>query len=275
MRIFSVDTFTNIPFTGNQAGVCLLNQEIDDSLMLKIAEELNYSETGFVLPLKNKNRFNLRWFTPKQEVDLCGHATLAASKVLYERGTAYRRIPIEFETKSGILTSRIWGGKIEMDFPSRQVNLIRADEIIVRFTQSEPVFAGIDGDWCLVELENEKAVKSIAPDFELLKAHRQKIFAITAKSDNSEFDFVSRCFGPAIGINEDPVTGSAHCYLVQYWSNKLKKKKLTGFQASERTGKIECELVENGRVLLVGESIIMSEIKQNWVQYATSLHNLI
>jgi len=265
MKIFTVDTFTNKPFTGNQAGVCILDKEIDDSLMLQIAKELNYSETAFALALKdNNNKFILRWFTPKQEVDLCGHATLATSRVLYENGLVNKNLSIEFETRSGALVTNISGEKIIMNFPSKQVNQSNADEIIIKFTQANPVFVGINENWCLVELENEKAVKSITPDFELLKTHRQKVFTITAKSDNPEFDFVSRCFGPAVGINEDPVTGSAHCYLAPYWTDKLKKKKLIGFQASERTGRIECELIENGRVLLTGESLIMCEIKQNW-----------
>lgn len=263
MRIFTVDTFTNKPFTGNQAGVCILDRKIDDSLMLKIAKELNYSETAFALQLKN-NEFILRWFTPKQEVDLCGHATLATSRVLYENGIVDKRFTIDFETRSGILTTKISGEKIIMDFPSRQVKQSNADDIIIKFTQAQPIFVGIDQNWCLVELENAEAVISIHPDFELLKTHQQKVFTITAKSENPEFDFVSRCFGPAIGINEDPVTGSAHCYLAPYWAHKLKKNKLIGFQASERTGTIECELIENGRVLLRGESIIMGEIIQNW-----------
>jgi PhzF family phenazine biosynthesis protein len=265
MKIFTVDTFTNKPFTGNQAGVCILDKEIDDGLMLQIAKELNYSETAFALPLKeNINKFNLRWFTPKQEIDLCGHATLATARVLYKNKFINKNLSIEFETRSGVLITNISGEKIIMNFPARQISQSNIDEIIVQFTQVSPLFVGIDEDWCLVELANENAVKSIIPDFELLKSHKQKVFTITAKSDNPEYDFISRCFGPAIGINEDPVTGSAHCYLTPYWSNKMKKNKLIGFQASERTGKIECELIENGRVLLTGESVIMSEIKQNW-----------
>jgi PhzF family phenazine biosynthesis protein len=264
MRIFTVDAFTNKPFTGNPAGVCILEKLIDDDLMLKIAGEINFSETAFVFSEGRNEQFNLRWFTPTVEVDLCGHATLATAKILYGNGLVEKNKRIEFNTRSGILTSRLDGNKIELDFPSKRITPSNSDSIIESFINSKPKFVGIDDSWCLIEMEDENAVRQIKPDFELLKTHTQKIFAITAKSRNPEYDFVSRCFGPAVGINEDPVTGSAHCYLSTYWNEKTNKNKLIGFQVSERTGIIECELLQNNIVLLRGEAVVMSEIKQNW-----------
>lgn len=264
MKIFTVDTFTNKPFTGNPAGVCILEKGISEILMLKIARELNCSETAFAIARDNDAKFSLRWFTPTQEVDLCGHATLATAKILYEYGIVSKNKTIEFQTRSGILSSKLDGDKIVLDFPSKEIHSSNSDSIIESFTNAKPIFVGTDGDWCLIELENEKHVRQIKPNFELLKSHPQKVFTVTAKSIDPNYDFVSRCFGPAVGINEDPVTGSAHCYLSTYWSKKLHKNKLIGFQASERTGVIECELNNNNRVLLIGESIIMSELKQNW-----------
>jgi PhzF family phenazine biosynthesis protein len=264
MKIFTVDAFTDKPFTGNPAGVCILDEIINDALMLKIASEINYSETAFVIANKFNERFSLRWFTPTEEVDLCGHATLATAKILYNIGLVDKNQKIEFETRSGILTSKLIGDKIELDFPSKRITPSSSDEIIELFVNAKPKFVGKESIWCLIEVEDENAVWSIKPNFELLKTHEQKVFIVTAKSSDSEYDFVSRCFGPAVGINEDPVTGSAHCYLATYWGNILNENILTGFQVSERTGTIECELKPDNRVLLRGAALVMSEIKQTW-----------
>ncbi len=265
MRIYTVDSFTNKPFAGNPAGVCILDKVIDDGLMLKIAREINFSETAFVQTTGINGQLNLRWFTPTQEVDLCGHATLATAKVLFDTGLIDKNKTIEFITRSGILTSKLVGEKIELEFPSKKITASISDSIIESFINGIPKFVGIDENWCLIEMEDEAAVRQIKPNFELLKTHKQKVFTITAKSTHTEYDFVSRCFGPAVGINEDPVTGSAHCYLSTYWTEKMNRNILTGLQVSERTGIIECELLSNDRVLLRGTGILMSEIKQNWV----------
>jgi len=264
MKLYTVDAFTNKPFTGNPAGVCILDKELNDDLLLKIAAEVNYSETAFVLLPQTGTSISLRWFTPTEEVDLCGHATLATVKILYEYGYIDKNKKIEFTTRSGILTAQLVGNKIELDFPAKYIKSASSDSILETFTKAVPKFVGTDGIWCLIELENEEAVKKIKPNFELLKTHKQKVFAVTAKSTNSNFDSVSRCFGPAVGINEDPVTGSAHCYLATYWNSKLNKPILVGHQVSGRTGVIECQLQANDRVLLRGEGIIMSEIRQDW-----------
>jgi PhzF family phenazine biosynthesis protein len=184
--------------------------------------------------------------------------------VLYENGLIDKNKKIKFNTKSGILTSKLVGEKIELDFPSKKITASVSDNIIESFVNTIPKFVGVDDIWCLIELESEQAVRQIKPDFDLLKKLRQKVFVVTAKSANAGYDFVSRCFGPAVGINEDPVTGSAHCYLSTYWTEKINKTRLRGFQVSERTGIVDCELLPGDRVLLKGNSIIMSEIKQNW-----------
>lgn len=264
MRLFTVDSFTNKPFSGNPAGVCILDKSLDDDILIKIAAEVNYSETAFVITNSVNGKHSLRWFTPTEEVDLCGHATLATAKVLFEYGYIDKVKLIEFETRSGILTAKLVGDKVELDFPSKKINTSVSDNILESFVNGKPKYVGLDGIWCLIELEDEEVVKEMKPSLNILLKHSQKVFCVTAKSSNPEYDFVSRCFGPAVGINEDPVTGSAHCYLATYWAEKLNKEKLIGFQVSARTGLVECELVANERVLLRGDCVIMSEIVQTW-----------
>jgi PhzF family phenazine biosynthesis protein len=264
MRLFTVDTFTNKPFSGNPAGVCLLEYPLEDEKMQQLASELNYSETAFVLLNQSENVFELRWFTPTQEVDICGHATLASTKILYEYNYASENKSIIFNTKSGKLTTYLSNGKIEMNFPVQNIQETQVDDIILSFLSHEPLFVGIDKHWCLIELQHENMLSALKPNFELLKKHHQKIFILTAHSPSGEYDFVSRCLAPSIGIDEDPVTGSAHCYLAPYWAAKLKKNRLIGHQISRRQGKVVCELLDQGTMLLIGECVIMSEIKQNW-----------
>jgi PhzF family phenazine biosynthesis protein len=267
MKIFTVDAFTNKPFTGNPAAVCILDNEISDSLMLKIAREINFSETAFIQPGQIRNTYNLRWFTPAGEIDLCGHATLATAKIYYNLGLVNEADKIQFITKSGILTAEKSGDKIALDFPAGQVTTSYVEPGIESMINSTPVEVGMDGAWCLIELENEVAVRNLKPDIEMLKEHDRKLFVVTARSSSPQFDFVSRCFAPALGIIEDPVTGSSHCYLATYWGRKLNKTRLTGFQVSERTGIIECQLIDNHRVLLIGDCVIMSELIQSWEGY--------
>lgn len=262
MRLFTVDSFTSEPFKGNPAGVCVLDKELSNESYLKIANEINYAETAFVI--KKDKDYNLRWFTPKEEVDLCGHATLATAKVLFD---IYKVDPVEilkFNTRSGLLTVKKSNEFLEMDFPASHINESNSDEIIDQFLEQKPAFVGIDNSWCLIELNNDQEVINLNPDLGLLEKHQQKIFIITAQSSNKKYDFISRVFAPAIGIVEDPVTGSAHCYLATYWSEKLNKTQLKAFQASERTGELTCELLNNNRVLLKGQAVIMAELKVFW-----------
>ncbi|SEN00710.1 phenazine biosynthesis protein PhzF family [Mucilaginibacter gossypiicola] len=258
--IYTVDSFTSAPFKGNPAGVYISRHELSTEAMQDIAKEINYSETAFVTYGDNPQEFNLRWFSPSTEVDICGHGTLAAAKVIYETGLADIKSPLIFHTKSGELSAALSDDGIRLDFPANFINAAISDSVIEKFADTQPLFVGTDRSWCLIELENDEQVRKIRPDFELLKTHTQQLFIFTAKSGDPQYDFVTRCFGPAIGVNEDPVTGSAHCYLATYWGGKLKKKKMKGFQASERTGSIVCEWIGN-RVHLFGEAVIVFELK--------------
>ncbi len=258
MRIFTVDAFTNIPFSGNPAGVCVLDTEISEQLYLLIAREINYSETAFIF--LEGDKYVIRWFTPKQEVNLCGHATLAAALVLYELKYCDSAKSIEFESQSGLLTAKRIEDKIELDFPQLFVNAVDSNEILEKAFDIKPVYVGRNDNRYLIEIDDYEKLLSIKPDFQLLKSADLGRFIITVKSPLAEYDFISRYFAPGVGVLEDPVTGTAHCYLAPYWSEKSGKTNVVGFQASERGGSIECELTDNNRVLLRAKGIIMSEM---------------
>lgn len=262
MRIFTVDAFTHKPFTGNPAGVCILEHEIPEELFLLIAREINYSETAFVI--KTKGHYQIRWFTPRTEVDLCGHATLAAAKVLYEYQYCDGSECIDFDSKSGLLTAKKIGNKIELDFPQIFVQEAHSNEIIEKAFDIHPLYVGKNDNRYLIEIENYDKLISIKPDFQLLKSSDLGRFIITVKSNDPRFDFISRYFAPGVGVSEDPVTGTAHCYLAPYWGKKLEKTIMTGFQASERTGVIECEINNDSRVLLRAGAVIMHELLPKW-----------
>ena len=252
MNIYIVDAFTKTPFTGNPAGVCILDNNIDDDLMLNIAKEVNLSETSFVLKLGDS--FSIRWFTPTTEVPLCGHATLASAHILWEQNFVNKNLPINFLTrKRGSLEINYENEMIVMNFPQMFVTPAANNEIIQKAFDVKLNFTGCDDTEFLVEVENEEIVSNYKPDFDLLK-QLQKSIVLTAQSNNNKYDFVSRMFAPNLGINEDPVTGSAHCYLAPYWGKKLNKNILTGFQASYRPGSIKCELLNDSRVLLKGNA---------------------
>jgi PhzF family phenazine biosynthesis protein len=259
MQTYVVDAFTNKPFFGNPAGVCIMDRDLPDSIMQHIAREINHSETAFLL--KKENRYNLRWFTPKTEVNLCGHATLATSYILYETGQVPDNQIIEFDTKSGVLKVSNKNSKIEMDFPQIIVDEIASNEIIEAAFNIQPRYAGSKNNRLLIEIDSFEDLINIKPDFQLLYKSDSLGFIITARSPNKKYDFYSRYFAPALGINEDPVTGSAHCMLAPYWGKKLNKKLLKGFQASSRTGEIECELSGSDRVLLRGNAVKVFEMK--------------
>ncbi len=261
MRTFIVDAFTDKPYSGNPAGVCILDKGLTDNLMQKIAREINHSETAFLLRLGSK--YSLRWFTPKTEVRLCGHATLAGAHILYETGFVGKDKKIEFETKSGILKANRIENMIELDFPQLFVEKCESNDIIETAFNVKTRFVGKSELRYLIEIDNVEKLKEIRPDFSLLQKSDRGAFMITAQSFD-KFDFYSRFFAPGVGINEDPVTGSAHCFLAPYWSRKLNKTKMLAFQASERTGIIECELSNNNRVLLRGNAITMNEMKLDW-----------
>jgi PhzF family phenazine biosynthesis protein len=271
MRIFTVDSFTDKPFTGNPAGVCILENEYPDKLYQQIACEINYSETAFVI--RQNDHFRIRWFTPKTEVDLCGHATLAAAHILYEYQYCDLSREIKFDSKSGSLTAKKTGNKIELNFPQLPVEKAESNIILEKAFDILPVYVGKNDNRYLIEIGDCDQLINIKPDFQLLKSLDLGRFIITAKSKNPEYDFISRYFAPGVGVSEDPVTGTAHCYLAPYWGEKLKKTRMVGFQASERSGIVECELIDDNRVLLRANAIVMHELIPKWTRQNANEEN--
>jgi PhzF family phenazine biosynthesis protein len=247
-----VDAFTQAPFRGNVAGVCIPDGPADAAWMQQVAAELNHSETAFLFP--EGENWNLRWFTPTEEVKLCGHATLAAAFVLWETGGVPRNKPITFTTLSGKLTARRNGDWIDMDFPAEPPATSMPIPGLGRALGVEPLYTGRNRFDILVELPLADDVCSLEPDMDALSAIRTRGIIVTAASDLPHFDFVSRFFAPAVGVPEDPVTGSAHCCLGPYWGEKLKKTEMVGFQCSPRGGSVRVNL-EGDRVILGGHAV--------------------
>jgi PhzF family phenazine biosynthesis protein len=269
-RIFQVDAFADKPFAGNPAGVCLLEKPMGDAWMQNVAAEMNLSETAF--PLKQEDGWSLRWFTPKVEVDLCGHATLATAHVFTEIGLLEPGEEARFITRSGLLTAKSSRGCIELDFPAQPEQpaspppgLLEA--LAERLTESRNPLDGIVHigrnrfDY-LVEFASDDLVRGLDPNFERLKRVDARGVMVTARSSSPEFDFLSRFFAPAVGINEDPVTGSAHCCLGPYWMKKSGKSRFRAFQASSRGGMLEVEISGN-RVFLRGKAVTV--FKGEWL----------
>jgi PhzF family phenazine biosynthesis protein len=254
MKIFTVDAFTDKPFAGNPAAVCLLAQPRADTWMQQVAQEMNLSETAFVYI--GKDGYNLRWFTPTTEVDLCGHATLATAFVLWEVNYLTRNEVARFHTKSGLLTASLKENWIELDFPSEPAQELTPPQELIQALQIKPLYTGKNRFDYLVEVESEDVVRSIQPDFGLLVKVPARGVIVTSRSSQKEYDFISRFFGPAAGVNEDPVTGSAHCCLGPYWQQKLSKDTFTAFQASARGGLVKLRVV-NDRVKLIGQAVIV------------------
>ncbi|MBN2830606.1 MAG: PhzF family phenazine biosynthesis isomerase [Candidatus Cloacimonetes bacterium] len=255
MKYFVVDSFTNTPYKGNPASVVIVDREITESEMLEIAKEMNHSETAFIS--YKENTFNLRWFTPETEVNLCGHATLAAAKVLYESQQLDR---VCFQTKAGELIVTEDNDIFRMNFPSAPPSIVYRNILLEKMLPNaiETLFSPIT-NYILAVLKSESEVNEFIPDcVELLKIQDVNGLIITAKGDDN--DFVSRFFDPWEGICEDPVTGSAHCVLAPYWSKKLNKKELQGKQLSKRSGSVLCRM-ENDRVFISGEAVIVMEGK--------------
>lgn len=256
--MYQVDAFTNRPFKGNPAGVCLLEGAADDQWMQQVASEMNLSETAFVQPKGSK--FQLRWFTPTVEVDLCGHATLAAAHILWETGVLEKDQPAYFDTRSGVLSARWSKGWIDMDFPAEPATAVDPPAELLEAISDNPLFVGQSRFDYLVELPSEEDVRSLAVEYDLLKNVATRGIIVTSRSENIAYDFVSRFFAPAVGVNEDPVTGSAHCTLGPYWGKILGKSELTAYQASARGGivKLRCD---RQRVVLRGQAVTVMRIE--------------
>jgi PhzF family phenazine biosynthesis protein len=252
--LFQVDAFTEAPFQGNPAGVCLLAKPAEDVWMQKVAAEMNLAETAF--PLAEGDGFRLRWFTPKVEVKLCGHATLATAHVLWERGILQPGREARFQTLSGLLTARRDGELIELDFPARPPLPRPPDwaDAVVGALGVKPVAIAMSAEDILFEAADERAVLSVAPDFATLRSLPARGVIVTSRSSDKRYDFVSRFFAPAVGVDEDPVTGSSHTVLVPYWAAKLKKKEFTAYQASARGGVLHLRHAGD-RVKIAGRAV--------------------
>lgn len=251
MKIFQVDAFTDKIFSGNPAGVCLLTSPKDEVWMQNMAMEINLSETAFLQ--KYKEGFKLRWFTPQNEVDLCGHATLASAHILWQIGMLKQDSEARFYTKSGKLTAKKNQEWIELNFPIEEDVEIRAPKEIKEGLNLIPNYVGKNRMDYIVEVESEEVLKNINPDLELLKKVKTRGIIVTSVSSSDEYDFVSRFFAPRIGINEDPVTGSAHCCLGPFWKRKLNKNVFKAYQASQRGGILKIR-VGNDRIYLSGQA---------------------
>jgi len=251
-NLYLVDAFTLRPFSGNPATVCLLSEPAEASWMLALAAEFKHSETAFVAP--NPQGFGLRWFTPLKEVRLCGHATLASAHVLWETRRLDPGQPACFDTLSGRLTAVRRGDWIEMDFPARTQIPASPPEGLVEVLGASPLYVGCNGQTYLMELESEQVVRDLKPDLQRLLDLPVKAVMVTAPGVSPVYDFVSRFFAPAIGIPEDPVTGSAHCYLAPYWAGRLEKSEMTAYQASSRGGDVRLRLAGE-RVILSGQAV--------------------
>lgn len=262
IKCWQVDAFTDRPFAGNPAAVCWLEDEADPQWMQAVAAEMNLSETTFVRRLDresgSENEFGLRWFTPVVEVDLCGHATLATAHALWTAGYAAGGKPIRFHTRGGALPCVQDGDFIHLDFPATPVTEPSAPAPVAAALGVEPLFVGKSKYYMLAVVESADVVRSLQPDFRQVGQLPTKGLIVTARADDSRFDFISRFFAPALGVNEDPVCGSAHCCLAPYWAKQLGKPDLMAYQASARGGVLRLRL-DGDRVMLGGQAVTVWE----------------
>lgn len=256
LPLFQVDAFADHPFSGNPAAICLLDRERDTDWMQAVAAEMNLSETAFLI--EREDGFNLRWFTPTTEVDLCGHATLAAAHVLWEQHRLAAETDAHFHTRSGLLRATRSNGMIELDFPATPAEpapeppgLLAALKLDTGPHKGDIYRSRFD---YLVVVDDGAVVRTLQPDFPALGRVKARGIIVSARSDDPAYDFISRFFAPAAGINEDPVTGSAHCTLTPWWASRLGKQSMTAFQASRREGVVTVSL-QGKRVRLGGQAV--------------------
>ncbi len=258
---FIVDSFTGQPFKGNPAGVCLLESAISADHMQRIAQELNLSETAFVVTSSRTGSYPIRYFSPKMEIPLCGHATLASAKIMFEQLPGQR---FAFVNADGLqLSVTNLGDSIEMEFPVYDLEAAPANaDLLNALGIPSIVYSGFEANTkiLMLEIDSPEQLRRLAPDFVELKASHQSIHGVcvTAQS-NDGFDFHSRYFWPWSGGEEDPVTGGTHTFLAKYWSQKLGKPILRSFQSSARTGQMEVELIPNGNLLIRGQACVVFE----------------
>jgi len=253
IRIVQVDAFTATPFGGNPAAVCVLAEPRPEPWMRHVAREMNLSETAFLSP--QDGGFHLRWFTPAVEVDLCGHATVASAHVLWQDGHLPEGRQARFHTRSGLLTADRRGDWIELNFPAKLSAPAEAPpELLTALGLTAARYIGRNQFDYLVEVESEQTLRALAPDHGTLRKLPVRGIIVTARGEGGKFDFVSRFFAPASGIDEDPVTGSAHTALGPYWAAQLGKSEFTAYQASPRGGVVKVRL-EGDRVILGGQAV--------------------
>ena len=260
LTIYQVDAFADKPFSGNPAGVCLLPGPRDAQWMQDVAREMNLSETAFLL--KQEDGFNLRWFTPAVEVDLCGHATLASAHTLWETGVLRTDEQARFQTRSGLLTAERRGEWIELNFPATPDEPATAPPDLIRGLGVTPQYTGKSKFDYILEVDSEETVRSLHPDLTALQKVPIRGIIVTSLATSPGYDFVSRFFAPRSGVNEDPVTGSAHCCLGPYWSRRLNKNEFVAYQASARGGVVRVR-VSGERVYLAGQAITV--FRGEWI----------
>jgi len=250
--IYQVDAFTAEPFAGNPAAVCLLAEPADAAWMQNVAREMNLSETAFLVP--RADGFQLRWFTPAVEVDLCGHATLASAHILWETGRLAADEEARFHTRSGLLTAVRADNWITLNFPAKPEQPAAMPPGLEAALGVTPLYVGRNAFDYIVEVDGETAVRSLQPDFAALRMLEVRGVIVTSRAETAGYDFVSRFFAPGSGIDEDPVTGSAHCCLGPFWAARLNQTEFTGYQASPRGGVVRVCL-QGDRVLLQGQAV--------------------
>ena len=261
LPIWQVDAFADRAFAGNPAAICILHKFASDQWMQCVAAEMNLAETAFVVPTEEASLYHLRWFTPSTEVDLCGHATLAAAHVLWELKRVQHSVPIRFQTKSGQLVCYSTGLGIKLDFPASPVEPLKSAAVklelleALRIPQAEFFQTSFD---IMVCVDSPDVVRDLNPDYRQLASVETRGVMVTSTADVEGVDFISRFFAPRCGIAEDPVTGSAHCCLAPYWAGRMGRTTLVGYQASPRGGIVRCEVVHD-RVHLTGNAITILE----------------
>ena len=267
IETYIVDSFTDEPFKGNPAGVCLSDSQISDEKMLLIAKELGFSETAFVTQWSGQNGYSIRFFSPKMEIPLCGHATLAASKVIFNKDSDISNIHFVNIQNLDLIIQKD-GEHIKMEFPVYETEYqIAPNELLEALGITEINNSGYNKETniLLLEIDDYNVLRKLKPDFEKLKKSHDSIngVLVTALSEKPNYDFESRYFWPWSGTNEDPVTGGTHTFLAKYWGERLNKKKMSSFQCSERTGFMEVELIDEYRMTIKGKAqiVLKGELK--------------
>ncbi len=264
MQLFQIDAFTDVPFKGNPAAVCLLDKPRPDEWMRALAMEMNLSETAFLLRVADEPyHWNLRWFTPTVEVDLCGHATLASTQALYQAGLLPEGQTARYHTRSGLLTAVWQAGWIELNFPARSSRAVDTPPGLLE-ALGIPSALAVQAfhDDHLVEVDSQEVLRGLRPDFARILELPVRDVIVTCRG-TGKYDFLSRMFVPAMGVNEDPVTGSAHCLLAPYWSPKLGKTDFLAYQASARGGELRVRLLGE-RVSLAGQAVTIFKTELEW-----------